>query len=294
MPAVRSRTDNWRRSLQQIHERNGALEITLPTVGVGADDDDGAWQNLVWRVRILDLTDDEIVVERPSALGVPMTLNEGVKLVAVMPIGQNRWMFHTQMLGATDTAINRKQNVEGIRLRMPKSVERCQRRNFYRIATTGLAVPNVTCRPMLDMGSAPAAEFANRTRIQMMLEGELAGVINEDDSATLPEVGPPFPAKLINVGGGGAGLLVEPEDAPGLHSHAHFWVQIMLTPMIAAPIGLVGRLAHTHIDSQQRVYAGFAFEFNHDQTHRKFVTDLLCKYVNDLQRQQLNRESERA
>jgi len=292
MPAVRSRTDNWRRSLQQIHERNGALEITLPTIETGGED--GAWQNLVWRVRILELSDDEIVVERPSALGVPMTLNEGVKLVAVMPIGQNRWMFHTQMLGATSSPLNRKQSVEGIRLRMPKTVERCQRRNFYRISTTGLAVPNVTCRPLLDPGSAPAAEFANRTRIQMMLEGQLAGVIHDDESAMLPEVGPPFPAKLINVGGGGAGMLVEPEDAPGLHSHAHFWVQIMLTPMISAPIGLVGRLAHTHIDSQQRVYAGFAFEFNHDQTHRKFVTDLLCKYVNDLQRQQLNRESERA
>jgi hypothetical protein len=293
MPAVRSRTDNWRRSLEQIHERNGALEITLPRE-VNGDDEDGAWQNLVWRVRILGLTADEIIVERPSALGVPMTLNEGVRLVAVMPIGQNRWMFQTQMLGAVSTTINRKQSVEGIRLRMPRTVERCQRRNFYRISTTGLSVPNVTCRAMLDLASAPAAEYANRTRIQMMLDGELAGVIEDGEQLMLPEVGPPFPAKLINVGGGGAGLLVEAEDAPGLRSHAHFWVQIDLTPMVAAPIGLVGRLAHTHIDSQQRVYAGFAFEFNHEQTHRKFVTDLLCKYVNDLQRRQLRRDSERA
>jgi len=203
-------------------------------------------------------------------------------------------MFHTQILGKTNAALNSKQTVEGLRLKMPKTVERCQRRNFYRLSTAGLVVPNVKCRPMLDLSSAPAAEHANRARIQMMLEGQLAGVINEDESAMLPEVGPPFPAKLINIGGGGAGMLVEPEDAPGLRSHQHFWVQIELTPMVEAPIGLVGRLAHTHIDSQQRVYAGFAFEFNHDQTHRKFVTDLLCKYVNDLQRQQLRRENERA
>jgi len=89
MPAVRSRTDNWRRSLQQIHERNGALEITLPRETSDSGDESG-WQNLVWRVRILAMHDDEIVVERPSALGVPMNLNDGVKLVAVMPIGQNR------------------------------------------------------------------------------------------------------------------------------------------------------------------------------------------------------------
>ncbi|MCB9846779.1 MAG: hypothetical protein H6814_00040 [Phycisphaeraceae bacterium] len=293
MPATRSRTDNWRRSLEQIHARNGALEITLPRE-TGPGDEDDAWQNLVWRVRILDLTDNEIVVERPSALGVPMDLHDGVKLVAVMPIGQNRWMFHTQMLGATTTTINHRQSVEGIRLRMPRTVERCQRRNFYRMSTAGLVVPNATCRPLLDIASAPAAEHANRTRIQMLLEGQLAGVIHEDEHTMLPEVGPPFPAKLINIGGGGAGLLVEPEDAKGLHSHPHFWVQIDLSPMVSAPIGLVGRLAHTHIDSQQRVYAGFAFEFNHDQTHRKFVIDLLCKYVNDLQRRQLHRESERA
>lgn len=293
MPAVRSRTDNWRRSLQQIHERNGALEITLPREESDSEEG-GAWQNLVWRVRILGLTDDEIIVERPSALGVPMTLNDGVKLIAVMPIGQNRWMFHTQTLGSVKTALHGKQTINGIRLRMPKAVERCQRRNFYRISTTGLAVPNVTCHPLLDLASAQAAEFANRTRISMMLEGQLAGVIHEDAQAMLPEVGPRFPAKLINIGGGGAGMLVEGADAPGLHAHPHFWVQIDLSPMVAAPVGLVGRLAHTHIDSQQRVYAGFAFEFNHDQTHRKFVTDLLCKYVNDLQRQQLRRETERA
>jgi len=293
MPAVRSRTDNWRKSLQQIHERNGALEITLPRED-SDNAEEGAWQNLVWRVRILAISDDEIVVEQPSALGVPMTLNDGVNLVAVMPIGQNRWMFHTQVLGKTSATLNRNQTVEAIRIRMPKTVERCQRRNFYRISTTGLIVPNITCRPMLDLGSAPAAEHANRARIQMMLDGELAGVINEDESAMLPEVGPPFPGKLINIGGGGAGMLVEQADAPGLRSHHHYWVQIELTPLVETPIGLVGRLAHTHIDSQQRVYAGFAFEFNHDQTHRKFVTDLLCKYVNDLQRQQLRRETERA
>jgi len=293
MPAVRSRTENWRRSLRQIHERNGALEITLPREQSGGELE-GEWRNLVWRVRIIDMNDREIVIERPSALGVPMDLTDGVRLVAVMPIGQNRWMFHTETLGRKEVTLNKKQKVEGVRLRMPTNVERCQRRNFYRMSTTGLVLPDVVCRPLMDVASAPTAEHANRARIQMMLEGQIAGVIGQDENAMLPETGPPFPAKLLNIGGGGAGLLVEPEDAAGLHAHHHFWVQIELSSLVPAPIGMVGRLAHTHIDSQQRVYAGLAFEFNHDQTHRKFVTDLLCKYVNDLQRRQRARDSERA
>ncbi|MBT8485144.1 MAG: hypothetical protein KJO43_06160, partial [Phycisphaerae bacterium] len=64
MPANRSRTMQWRRCLEQIQERGGAIEIAVAHAG---DDDDGA--HLIWRVRVLALSADEIVVEQPAALG---------------------------------------------------------------------------------------------------------------------------------------------------------------------------------------------------------------------------------
>jgi hypothetical protein len=297
MPATRSRTDNWRRSLEQILERNGALEITLPRLFEGGGDggeQDGVWRNLVWRVRILSLSDAQIVVEQPTAMGEPINLRDGVDLVAVMPIGQNRWMFHTRVLGSTRvTLAGGRQTASAVRLAMPTTVERCQRRSFYRISTVGLLMPTVTCRPLLDIATAEAAEVANRTRIQMLTEGGLAGAVGPGERTLLPEAGPAFRASLVNIGGGGAGLMVEPEEAGGMRAHRHFWLEVSLEPHVPAPIGVVGRLAHTHIDSSQRVYAGLAFEFAGGPTHKAFVTDLLCKYVNDLQREQLQRRSER-
>ncbi len=297
MPATRSRTDNWRRSLEQILERNGALEITLPRLfdgGGGSGQQDGVWRNLVWRVRILSLSDTEIVVEQPTAMGEPINLRDGVDLVAVMPIGQNRWMFHTRVVGTTRVALaGGRQTTTAVRLVMPTTVERCQRRSFYRISTVGLLMPTVVCRPLLDIGTAEAAEVANRTRIQMLAEGGLAGAVRAGERALRPEAGPEFQASLVNIGGGGAGQMVEPEEAGGLRAHRHFWLEVSLEPHVPAPIGVLGRLAHTHVDSSQKVYAGLAFEFAGGAAHKTFVTELLCRYVNDLQREQLRRRSER-
>ena len=50
-----------------------------------------------------------------------------------------------------------------------------------------------------------------------------------------------------------------------------------LRPDIAAPIGVTTRLAHTHIDSAHNLYAGLAFDFSHNLSHRKFVVDLFAQ-----------------
>ena len=52
-------------------------------------------------------------------------------------------------------------------------------------------------------------------------------------------------------------------------------------------IAVTARLAHTHIDSAQNVYAGMAFEFAFNQAHRKFVIDLFTGYIDGLIRSQL-------
>lgn len=313
MPARRSRTEQWRESLQQLQERNGAIEISLPgdqerftnppLDGAGPDSQDEnakssiTTKNLIWRVRILQLTDDAIFVEQPMVLRQRINLEKGIDLVGVIAVGPNRWMFRTRNLGPASVRAAGSRELPALRLAMPHGVERCQRRSFYRIATVGLLLPRVECYPLLDPHTVPAAEAANRADILDRAAGvaPVAGRITPAGPAptsfTLPEVGPGFTGTLVNVGGGGAGLLVEPLDASTFDRHKLFWLRINLMPQVPAPLGVTARVVHTHLDTAQRTYAGMSFDFSFNRSHEQFVVNQLCKYVADVQRDQLRRQA---
>lgn len=299
VPANRSRTGNWRRSLEQIHERNGALEISLPRFfadgdASGGSDEDRRGSSLIWRVRILELSETEIVVEEPSALGQSIEIDDGLEVVCVIAMGQNRWMFQTVNNGAVEVSLaGGRKRVRGLRLEMPTAVERCQRRSFYRVSTVGLVLPTVHMWPVLDPQTVPAAEAAARERDRIARRDDIAGRIDNANPLALPEVGPPFTATLMNIGGGGAGLLVEPDDSKSLDCQPLFWLHIDLDETEeAAPVGVAARLVHRHRDSEQRIYAGMAFDLQHDAQHRDFVVERIVQYVAEMQRQQLKRRAE--
>ncbi|MBK7406089.1 MAG: hypothetical protein IPJ41_16155 [Phycisphaerales bacterium] len=190
MPANRSRTDRWRDCLWQVYERGGGLEIALarPNAEQSASD-------LVWRVRVLHLSETEIVVEQPAAFGRTFPLQAGVGIVGAMSIGQNKWMFSTRTLPTVDGP--------GLRLAMPEKVERCQRRSYFRVATAGVELPLVECWPLLDPSSVVAAEVANEAYIRDLNHNhEDADAPRPREPQILPDVGPKFLAKLVNLSGG--------------------------------------------------------------------------------------------
>ena len=290
MPASRSRTENWRRSLQNLRDRNGALEITLPRNFDRANTDD-APADLIWRVRILDLSPTEITVEEPMVLGQVIPIEDGREIVAIIAVGQNRWMFRTRILGRTPFRLNTHE-ITAMRLAMPEHVERCQRRNFYRVATVGLTLPRVDSYPLLDPASAVDAEIANRLEIEHLIDTPVAGRIGTPpENPSSPNVGPLIPTTLMNIGGGGIGLIVTPADRVAFESYRTFWLRIPLEPHIPAPISVTCRLRHTHIDSSQRLYAGLQFDFSFNPPHQKFVVDQVCRYVAQVQREQLARQN---
>ena len=264
----------------------GALEITLPCPDAESAEPSG--QNLIWRVRIVGLSDREIMIDQPSALGQTLPLEDGLELIAGISVGQNRWMFHTKILGHAPG-----RDGGALRIEMPSRVERCQRRSFYRISTVGLVLPGVECWPVLDPSTVPAAETACRARVQMHEESGVVARIGDDEANFLatPEVGPAFPARLVNIGGGGVGLIVEPQDTAGMERRRLFWLAIGLRPHVPAPVGVAARLAHTHIDSEQRLYAGMAFEFGPGDAHKRFVIDRIFRCVNMAQREQMVRRA---
>lgn len=285
MPASRSRTERWKDCLRQVFERDGAIEISVPTSkpGAGYQTDSGFHgADLIWRVRIVNLSETEIAVEQPTAAGRAIDLQPGLRLIAVLAIGQNRWMFHTRILAVEPTRPFRT-----LRLVMPTTVERCQRRNFFRISTAELSLPTVECWALLDPTTVAAAEVANRAQIVDLIDAPPAKLPSaSEEPLVLPEVGPKFPAHLMNIGGGGAGLIIDHNDAAASDRPRLYWLRVNLMPQIPAPLGITARLVHTHIDSTQNLYAGMAFEWSFHPAHRDFVTEQICRYVAILQKQQ--------
>lgn len=276
MPANRSRTERWRDCLDKVYERGGCLEISVEQTK-GPESHTSA--NLVWRVRILRLAEAEIVVEQPNALGQTIRIDKGAKIVGVLAIGQNRWMFPTRAVGTIEIAQTDGRGISALRLEMPSSVERCQRRQFYRMSTTELRLPGVTCWPLLDPTSAVAAEIANRAIISDLLRSQSTSPFDHEEPLIMPEVGPPFKATLVNVGGGGAGLLVPPTESTSAARSRTLWVRIDLTPEIPVPLAVTAKIAHNHLDSAQNQYLGIAFDFSSHAAHRDFVVSQITRYV---------------
>jgi hypothetical protein len=285
VPANRSRTERWRESLQQIFERGGGLELAVASRRAkaaleAAEEIPG---DLVWRVRVLHLDEDRIIVEHPAAMGQTVRIGADQDVICSITVGQNRWMFRTRTEGDRIVPVDRGR-VAGLCLKMPTQVERCQRRNFCRVSTAELFLPAVECWPLLSPTAAITAEIANRALIlQAQHDGVRPGP-SPDADPLLADVGPRFNARLMNIGGGGVGLIVDRSESAGLDRSRLFWLRINLVPRIPAPIGLTAKLAHTHVDSEQNVHAGFAFEFSYHAEHRDFVVSQFQRAVAEIQR----------
>ena len=276
MPANRSRTDRWRESLQKIYERGGGLEFAICR-----HEDQEDVKDLVWRVRVLDLSDQEILIEQPGAMGQSFMINEGVSLIGIMSVGQNKWMFKTKVIGTTLNQ-TRSGSFPALRIEMPKKVVRCMRRQVDRTSIGHIDLPSVDCWKLLDPMSAVPIEVANRLQVEdLVASGKTAPAV--DDNIALPNVGPKFEAKLANLGGGGVGLIVPSDSRGAIDSGKVFWMRLDLRPSIPAPIVLTAKLVHTHIDSEQNTYAGMAFEFGMNNQHKEFIIRQIARYISSVQ-----------
>jgi len=285
MPANRSRTSGWRRCLKQILDRGGSIEIAVSRQYEAKD----AGRHLVWRVRLLDYREGEVLVEQPVALGRTIPLKVGVELAATFSIGQNRWMFSTTILEEKSSSGSLSRRVKTMRLRLPDEVQRCQRRDHNRVSTASINLPQVDLWPLLDPKSVIVAERANEIRFQSEVRGELDSNPTADNEMSLPEVGPQFSGDLINLGGGGVGLHISPDEAKFLARHKVFWMRINLPPDLKTPICVTGKLVHAHIESSQDTYAGMVFDFTFNHGHEQTVIDQICAFSSAQQRSQSER-----
>ncbi len=285
MPAVRRRGERWQETLAQISERGGSVEIAIDRRsgdgfrGVPGEEVRVPPPDLLWRVRVHEANDERIVVDSPSTLGRSIRIEPGTRLIVVMSVGQNRWIFLSQVCsaqgsGGRDTTLT---------LSVPTRVERATRRSLRRVSTAQINPPGVYCWPLHDPASVVAAQAHNREQIAGLLRSPANTGTGRVDLGSLgemaPDVGPGFRAVLSNIGGGGVGITIDAADSSLVESTKLYWTKLDLRPVIPAPLGLVTRLAHTHLDSQQNIHAGLAFEFGLDPSHRPFVADQIERFM---------------
>lgn len=287
MPASRSRTHEWKKLLHQIAERGGAIEIAIahPEHEGGEPHGHAAGPDLVWRVRIVRIDESEILAESPMALGRDIHIDTGTELAAAITVGQNRWTFRTHNLG--EVAGDARHPHPMVRLRMPEGVARSQRRRL-RVDTQGITLPKVELWPLLDPKSVLPAERATELAWESWREGEDFDRDGLLSPTVMPEVGPRFTGELSNLGGGGVGLVIAPDDSGVLGRHRVLWLRLSLEPELPVPVCVSGKVVHTHIDSTQKTYAGIAFDFSFNNAHQKMVADQIECYIEakqELQRQ---------
>jgi hypothetical protein len=255
--------------MQQVFERGGTIEIAVARPGMHDPVESAGAADLVWRLRVCDLEDEHVVVDAPVALGKVIPIADGTPVVGAITIGQNRWKFQSVKVADVDAGGARTAR---IRLELPDAVERCMRRHT-RFETAGLSLPQVEVWPLLDPKSVVPMERSNEAAFASVALADAAGGTPAvpDDDAPMPQVGPSFPATLMNLGGGGVGLRVESGDSSALGRHRTFLLRIPLGAGQPVPIVASATLAHTHLDSAQRTYAGMAFDFIHNPQHQATV-----------------------
>ncbi len=285
MPATRRRGERWQETLAQISERGGSVEIAVDRrVGDGFRNEPGQEvrvppPDLLWRVRVREANDTRIVVESPSTLGRSIAIEPGTRLIVVMSVGQNRWIFLSEVTGATGS----NSRDATLTLAVPTRVERATRRARQRVSVARINPPGVHCWPLRDPAGVLPALAHNREQITDLL-GQAPGTTPRGGDLDAlgelaPDVGPGFKATLANIGGGGVGITISNEDSALVESTRLYWTRLDLRPVIPAPLALVTRLAHTHLDSMQNIHAGLAFEFGLDPRHRPFIADQIERFM---------------
>lgn len=266
--------------MQQVFERGGTLEISIAHSDTSATTprefgESAGFADLVWRLKIVALEEESVLVEAPVALGKTFHIDDGIALLGAITIGQNRWKFTTKKMADERPAGSRG---ECMRLQLPDGVERCLRR-FVRVEASELHLPSVSLWPLLDPRTIVAAETANDAAFQAFA----AGLPIPTTTASMPTVGPKFAATLMNVGGGGVGLRVEPQDSAVLGRHRIFWIEIPLGRDHPVPIVATGKVVHTHLDSSQRTYIGVSFDFTFHMAHQQIVVEQIHRAMQQAQ-----------
>jgi c-di-GMP-binding flagellar brake protein YcgR len=289
MPSLATRSvSDFRKALEETAARDAVVELALaypPKQEPNADPNNPA-VNPQWRVRLLDLDDEELIIERPAPQVSANTpgLEHGLALDATIGSGASRWTFRTQVIARQHHQLNAKQKVAAIRLAAPTRIRSAQRRSFFRVSMANASAQPVHLWALFNPATCVPAEKANQALHEADPPPE------QPPHSPLPAIGDHFTAELVDISGNGLGLSIGARETIKIEKHRLYWVQLQL-PDLAWPLLFVAQLVHVRHDrAHRRANLGMQLVYKHHPPYQKFVEDMICRFTVREQRRQLQRQ----
>ena len=247
----------WRAAFEKVSDFNGPVELT-PTVS-----DDPVVPDPVIRSRLMRFDAKGITVERPDDVDDRRALRQGRRVELLLVDGNQRWMAVTEVVGFGELALNERMSVQTVELAAPRSVTSAQRRDYFRVSTAGIRMDPVTLHP----AGEPQTE-----------EGVMVDGLSKD----------PFDVAMVNLGGGGMGVRVQPPHVDAATYFSEFQAVLRL-PVPDGGLSIPAKVVHRQMSYNGTLYIGFNFEYDGAAMKRQ-CEDVICHFTTDVQRQQLARQ----
>lgn len=248
--------------LDSLVKRDGSVEIT-PILG----HDDRVPPTA--RVRLLALASNGVVIDRPIGQAFTRHMVKGTRLHVLVAEGAERWEFHAAILDTVPFRLNDSTEVPAIVISSPKTVHSAQRRAYFRVTIGSVAVKNTRLTPIL---------------------GDAQTETESDEAAPQSDI-KPFEAKLLNIGGGGIGVLTPQRVAWQLPMVRRYECTLPL-PTRKTPVVIPADVVRLEEQEDGTTYMGLQFDFE-NLPDRHACADAICHFTAWHQRQILQRRKER-
>lgn len=203
----------WQAKLHDMAQRNEAIDMT--------PDSDGDLDASVpaFRVRVLNLGKDSILIEFPTSHDTIKFFRPDAVLRLTLGVSQARWEMHVKVIGRVKLKLNETTRVPALRVTLPTTVKVGQRRDFYRAPTAAMNVQPVLMLPLESREFEPP-------------DGDLRILLRrsrkEEVDPKNPDQYRPMTAKLLNISGAGIGVAITDQEAIRVAANQWFWTQIEL------------------------------------------------------------------
>lgn len=264
----------WFETVDEVVRHDGSISIQPDLLDREIAD---GQQVREFRVRLLDVSDNGWVIDRPFARAGEVGLKPGTAVTGVIGQGTTRYAFRSKVRSTGLTNLNDQQRIAVVNLTPPTHVQVVQRRKFFRVETASNDLPPIKVFPIEDLATVADAEC----NLQFQLRG------GEASGPTRPNVGEPLFATAMDISGNGVAIALDAGDRPIVSDASLLWLELSL-PTGDYPIGVA--VKPVRIDPRgKEIAVGCAFQFLFSKDHQKLVTDEICAFAAHQQRKLLQR-----
>lgn len=208
--------------LDQACSRNAAADLHIEHPGQGI---------VTARVRLLEIDDGQIHMNRPQSIGTPLQLSSDQPVKVYFLLSGTRYAFHTTVTRpACYVRLNASQKVLGVAVALPEKVSIEQRRSDFRVS------------------------LAAQESVSVLIH---AGT--EAEGGACPIATPRMVGRLVNVSAGGMGVQCNAKQARAWPRDCPYFLSFEL-PGTDAALVMMAELRHVRPLSENIVaIAGFKF-----------------------------------